>query len=412
MCEKYQKRHPTYLHDENFKEHQKPMHLNGGDISKNKADTTERSATAITNAWVIQEGLNTQTSSILPVWVSSIKQPGQELLVYALLDTQSDTTFILDEVAQDLNTNKENVSLWLSTMSTKSTVIPCQKQTGLQVRGYDSRKRIPLPPVFAQEFIPAIRLHIPTSETALKWPHLEQMSERIPPQLDCEVGLLIGYDCQQALLPRKILSGDENHPYAQWTDLGWSIVGCPHPASDYSDAIGTIHRIIVRQVTPAVHSSVQLKKEVHFVCRTQVKETNPPDIIKTLELDFTDHSADDNPVSQEDLFLSKVKAGIRQKMVTVNSCLLSKLTNLIFKTINSKQFSSLARRLRRSKQYYTDYVNFMNDIISRRDGEKVPQFDLDKQPAWYISHYGVYNPHKSGKSVWFSTVRHAIKKSL
>lgn len=121
-------------------------------------------------------------SSILPVWVSSTKQPDQELLVYALLDTQSDTTFILDEVAQDLNTNKENVSLPLSTMSTKSTVIPCQKLTGLQVRGYISSKKIP--PVFTQEFIPANRLHIPTSETALKWPHLEQLSERILPQLD------------------------------------------------------------------------------------------------------------------------------------------------------------------------------------------------------------------------------------
>ncbi|KAL4009472.1 hypothetical protein ACER0C_003324 [Sarotherodon galilaeus] len=400
-CEKCQKRHPTCLHDDKFKERQRPIHLNGGEISKDKADTTERTATATSNR-VIQEGLSTQTSSILPVWVSSIKQPDQELLVYALLDTQSDTTFILDEVAQGLNTNRENVSLRLSTMSAKSTVIPCQKLTGLQVRGYNSEKRIPLPPVFTREFIPVNRLHIPTSETALKWPHLEQLSETIPPQLDCEVGLLIGYNCQRALLPREILSGDENHPYAQRTDLGWSIVGCSHSTSDDSDPIGFSHRIIVRQVTPTVHPSVQLKKEVHFACRTQVKEINPLDIIKTLESDFTDHSADDNPVSQEDLlFLSKVKAGIRQKEDGHYELPLPFKTDKPNLPDNKQcavhRLSSLERRLRRNEQYYMDYVNFMNEIISRRDAEKVPQSELDNQPAWYIPHHGVYHPHKPGK---------------
>lgn len=199
-------------------------------------------------------------------------------------------------------------------MSARATVIPCQKLTNLQVRGYKSDKRIPLPSVFMQEFIPANRSHIPTSETALKWRHLEQLADKIPPPLDCEVGLLIGYNCQQALLPKEILSGEENHPYAQQTDLGWSIVGCSYTANDYHDAVGISHRTLVRQVVPTVKPSFELKKEVHFVCRTLVKEVISTDIIRALELDFTDHSADDNPVSQEDiLFLSKVREGIRQK---------------------------------------------------------------------------------------------------
>ncbi|KAI3356833.1 hypothetical protein L3Q82_003486 [Scortum barcoo] len=191
-------------------------------------------------------------------------------------------------------------------MSTRSSIIPSQKLTNLQVRGYNLDKRIPLPPLFTREFIPADRSHIPTSETALKWPHLEQLADKIPPPLDCEVGLLIGYNCQQALLPREIVPGEENHPFAQRTDLGWSIVGCSNPAKDYGDAIGISHRIIVRQVTPATHPSTKLKGEVHFVCRTQVREINPTDILKILESDFTDHTTDDNLISQDDLlFLSK-----------------------------------------------------------------------------------------------------------
>ncbi len=93
-------------------------------------DEEEIAAPAITNA-VRQVDSNTQTSTIILVWVSSTNEPDHEILVYALLDTQSDTTFILDEVAQELNTNKENVSLQLSTMSTRVTVIPCQKLKNL-----------------------------------------------------------------------------------------------------------------------------------------------------------------------------------------------------------------------------------------------------------------------------------------
>ncbi|KAL1255340.1 hypothetical protein QQF64_013401 [Cirrhinus molitorella] len=122
-------------------------------------------------------------------------------------------------------------------MSARTTVITCQKLTNLQVRGYSSEKRIPLPSVFTREFIPANRLHIPTSDTALRWSHLEHLSSKIPSLLDCEVGLLIGYNCQQALLPKEILPGEENQPYAQRTDLGWSIVGCSNPADNYCDAI-------------------------------------------------------------------------------------------------------------------------------------------------------------------------------
>lgn len=398
-CEKCQRRHPTCLHDDKFEGQRSTPPK--GDKSKDKADAKEIAATATTNT-VIQEDSSTETSSIIPVWVSSTRQPHQEILVYALLDSQSDTTFILDEVAQDLNANKENVSLRLSTMSARSTVIPCQKLTNLEVRGYNSEKRIPLPSTFTREFIPANRLHIPTNETALKWPHLEQLVDKIPPLLDCEVGLLIGYSCQQALLPKEVLQGEENDPYAQRTDLGWSIVGCSNSASDFSDAIGTSHRIIVRQVTPAMQPSVELKREVHFVCRNEVKEINPSDAIKALESDFNEHIADDNPVSQEDLlFLSKVKNGIRQKEDGHYELPLPFKTdepNLPDnKACAVHRLISLERRLRRNEQYCKDYVNFMNDIISRGDAEKVPQPELDNQPAWYIPHHGVYHPHKPGK---------------
>lgn len=51
---------------------------------------------------IMQDIKGTHTSTIIPVWVSSTSEPEHEVLVYALLDTQSDTTFILKETAEAL----------------------------------------------------------------------------------------------------------------------------------------------------------------------------------------------------------------------------------------------------------------------------------------------------------------------
>lgn len=43
------------------------------------------------------------TSSIVPVFVSAASQPQKEILTYALLDTQSDSSFVLGDLATELN---------------------------------------------------------------------------------------------------------------------------------------------------------------------------------------------------------------------------------------------------------------------------------------------------------------------
>ena len=47
-------------------------------------------------------GKSDKSSMVVPVFVSHIDNPESEKLVYALLDTQSDTTFILKSTCGDL----------------------------------------------------------------------------------------------------------------------------------------------------------------------------------------------------------------------------------------------------------------------------------------------------------------------
>ena len=251
--------------------------------------------------------------------MSTSSDASKEVLVYALLDSQSDSSFILEEVADVLDTNTEQVKLKLSTMSSKGTIVPCKRLKNLQIRGLFSSKKITVPIAYTREFIPANRAHIPTLETAKAWPHLEHLAEHIAPQMECEIGLLIGYNCPQALMPREVVIGEENQPFAQKTDLGWSIVSYSDPSEHEGDAIGVSHRIIVKQVTPYLKPTVKLKGEVHYVCNTRIKEMiTPDDVIKVLESDFSERVGEETTVSQEDLhFLTKLKDGITQKNKTV-----------------------------------------------------------------------------------------------
>jgi hypothetical protein len=212
-------------------------------------------------------------------------------------------------------------------MTTRDRIIHCRKFRNLTVRGFDSSIRITLPTVYSREFIPADESHIPSPETARSWPHLKAIAQHIPAIQACEIGLLIGYDCSQALAPKTCIAGTGNQPYAVKTDLGWSIVGRTSQQQDSFDAIGTTYKL----VTKTVPDDLQLTKdklesnivlpdvspEVHYVCITTVKERTfrPLDAAKLLEVDFNENSANGiSSHSQNDLrFLEIISTGIRQQ---------------------------------------------------------------------------------------------------
>ena len=70
----------------------------------------------------------------------------------------------------------------------------------------------------------------------------------MPTLLDIEVGLLIGFNCSQALAPYRVILGEDGEPYGQKSVLGWSIVGSPS-AEDQKCSV--CHRISFKEI-PAV----------------------------------------------------------------------------------------------------------------------------------------------------------------
>ncbi|KAK0150857.1 hypothetical protein N1851_008021 [Merluccius polli] len=233
---------------------------------------------------------------------------------------------------------------------------------------------------YTRDFIPVDKSHVPTKSTALQWPHLNHLKGKMPPLQDCEVGLLIGYDCPSALAPLEVITGGENEPFAQRTALGWSIIGSANPYLDRQGNQSFVHRISVKEIPVP----------------------SAPDVLKILESDFNEKIYDNKYVSQDDVqFIQFLSDNIKQKEnghyempLPFKGTGLPVLPNN--KKLATARLQHLKKRLKANKQYYEHYTAFMKDIMDRGDAE-LASTASERETAWYIPHHGVYHPRKPDK---------------
>ena len=153
--------------------------------------------------------------------------------------------------------------------------------------------------------MPINRSHNPTPTTVNEWPHLHCIRDKLVPEMECEVGLLIGYDCAQALVPREVIPHPTNHgPYGQKTDLGWSVVGVVSLLDD--DPIGTSHRIITSKAPLPTDVPSDIRPLCQIVTKSSIKEMmcpHPNDVLHALNHDFCEYEGPlgDEAYSAEDV---------------------------------------------------------------------------------------------------------------
>ena len=175
------------------------------------------------------------TCSVVPVWLSHASKSSRKKLVYALLDSQSNSSFILDQSLDTFNVSLLDVNLSVSTMTGVHQQVSSRKCSGFKVQGYNSSEVIDLPVVYSRPVIPLDRSHIPRQDTFAHFAHLKETSSKLSYFPDIEIGLLIGFNCSQASIPLKVVLGSNSaQPYAVQTPLGWTIIGSTSNSSSYS----------------------------------------------------------------------------------------------------------------------------------------------------------------------------------
>ena len=248
-----------------------------------------------------------KSAMIVPVWLFKQDDPAKRVLVYAALDTQSDSTFLLQSAADKIEASGKEISLSLSTMSGANQIIKASKVSDLAVEAFGGGDVVQLPSVYTRSIMPCETAHIATSDKVRAWPHLKFLTsvlEKSP--LDADIALLIGYDCPKALMPTEIVAppaGDAS-PYAVKTALGWSVVGpLDHSSLDLSDChLSMTYPVQSLQTGETMHHSA-------IVYRTAVKETfSPKQVLRMFDQDFNLDKPSIQEMSQEDLqFVAKME---------------------------------------------------------------------------------------------------------
>ena len=174
-------------------------------------------------------------SCIIPVQIKHVDSPNKVVSTYALVDNQSNACFMSESLLSEFSVKKEKVSLSLTTMA-ETKKLDSEIVQGFSVKGIKEEKEVKLPGIYTRECIPADKSLIPTSESIQQWDHLKEVAKKLEPYNDkMEIGLLLGYNCSAALLPKEVVTAGDDHPYAVRTVLGWSVVGTIKPgASSHS----------------------------------------------------------------------------------------------------------------------------------------------------------------------------------
>ncbi|KAI2644971.1 hypothetical protein H4Q32_029724 [Labeo rohita] len=244
----------------------------------------------------------------------------------------------MKDFLEELHVNCEEVKLKLSTMTTTDTLTTSHKIRGLKVRGLQGKKYIQVPQAYTCDFIPVDRSYIPTKKTALQWPHLKRIAHEMPPLQSCDIGMLIGYDCPSALAPLEVITGGDDEPFAQKTNIGWSIIGLCNPHLDRQEDIRFIRLL---------SDNVQQKEDGHY----------------QLPLPF-------------------------------RSCSAPLLPNN--KKLAMARLQHLKKRLKNNQQYYESYKTFMEEMFNKGEAEPAPMLS-EEEIAWYIPHHGVLHPQRPDK---------------
>lgn len=360
-CQICKKPHPTLLHNNrNFR------------LGEKEKESQTRESSTKARSFKVNSTVGSHTSMIVPVWISANENSNKEVLTYAMLDNQSDSTFVLEDLVNSVKLDSTPVKLKLTTMTSKSEEVTTKAVSNLVIRGMNSNKRLKIPVSYTKDYIPADIVQIPTSSTALNWNHLADIVDEIPVLQDCKIGLLVGNNCPQALIPRDTRTGHDDEPYGVKTDLGWSIVGGDNSSTEV------------------------LCNRIHVVEQPQL---NPRDVINVLQADFKDTQVGEKTVSQEDLrFIEIMKNNIEQGEDGHYVMPLPFKKEMPQMPENKKQalarLNFLKRKFISNPKYFNDYKAFMDEIMDRGDVELASEAS---ENAWYIPHHGVYHPKKPNK---------------
>lgn len=127
--------HPTPLHGDRY-DNKRDFKSGSQNVSSRGTGIND---TTLINSLMSNACSGQLNSMIVPVYIFHESCPENKRIVYALLDSQSDTTFILDKTCEALNVTGVDVDISLSTMYAENKIIHSENSKACRYKGSGSR---------------------------------------------------------------------------------------------------------------------------------------------------------------------------------------------------------------------------------------------------------------------------------
>jgi hypothetical protein len=379
-CQQCNKRHPTVLHINWSASMNDDRKTTGSDDRRASSGVKTISSSSIEkmNSHV-GAGDADVTMAIIPVSVR-MANGIKTINTYAFLDPGSNVSFCSEDIVKQLGcSGGKKMKIKLGTMGETQTMYT-HVINGLEVGNLDGDDFVQLPKVYTKNKMPVSHEHIPTSSDISQWSHLEDISL---PQIQSEVGLLIGNNIPDAYTPLELRTGPRGSPHAARTVLGWVVWSVIRETKSLN-----------MEVNRAEVIGIQEAEELRQLSQLYQR---------SVDIDFPERGIDDKrePSQEDNMFMEKAQSSIITKSGHYEVGL--PFRKFVLMPSNKEQavqrLRCLQRKMNNNPTFHTDYTTFMEGIIEKGYATRVPDTELKRADGkvWYVPHHGVYHPKKPTK---------------
>lgn len=392
-CKECALKHPDILHI--IKEE--------GSVSPEKKDARHGSEVSCAQVSILQESCSLMGAgeaecvlSIVPVKIKS-KRSDKCVETYAFLDPGSTATFCTEDLQKKLNIKGKPTRILLSTMGQdkpgEQKLMNSFVISDLEVCGLEDTKFIELPKVFTHSNIPVHIKNIPKKSDIQKWSYLNEV--RLP-EIEADVGLLIGANCSRAMEPWHVINAKDGGPYAVKTAIGWVVNGPVR--KELNDAMNKTPTFSVNRI-----SVMEIEKLLVQQYNTDFPERNYDD--------REEMSCEDKQFMQSVQKTTVFENGHYSIGLPLRNEKLQMPNN---RCVAEQRIACLLRKFKKNPEFFEEYKSFMETIIDKGYAVQVPvqQLKRDDNRLFYIPHHGVYHPKKKKLRVVFDCTASFQDRSL
>ena len=383
------------------RKHSTWLHSNATRSNENSSSSTPASnnisntAPQVVKSSYIAEPSMMGTKTALPILPVKVRKPGDiaSVTTFALLDQGSTASFASQKLINDLNVKGKNCSISLSTLEKQDSTFNTQI-VSLEVMDYYETTTIKLPSVFTKDILPIDIENVASRQDAQKFPHLQDINI---PQVDCkEVGLLIGNDSVESLVPLEIIKAEHNNnlPYAQRTKLGWSISG-PLPGENQ----GSMTACFV-QANNLTGDQDRLHGDMEQMWKLESSGLYDEQTCMSVNDKKVIKIWDETTIHNDGHFSVKIPLKDADEAIPNNI------------DMAKQRLASLGKRLIKDDKLKQDYIDGMTKLIEDGFAVKVNEHEADEGNIIYLPHHPVISESKDKIRIVFDCAAKYMGRSL